>query len=178
MSKTKRKNVTKGDTIRLVRIALKCADCLIDFDIVDDLYQEKKSKYIKHELKEIFPLFGNYIDKFSSEFLKAFVGADQEIQKDLQLSFREFSDKIWLVNEEMTALFLTYAKARSIANDVKEMNYTDVHLQYLEKICTEYADNVSKKYKNITQMRDSNNLGVEHIVEGLDKLGKSIIHKE
>lgn len=177
MSKTKRKNVTHGDTIRLVRIAIKCADCLVDFDVIDDLYQEKNSKYIKHELKKVFPLFGTYIDKFSSKFLEAFVGADDESQKDLQQSFRDFSDKIWIVNEEMTALFLTYAKAKSIVIDVDEMNYTDEHLQYLKKICNEYADGVYKKYKNITQLKDGNGLGVEDIVKGMDELGKSIMYK-
>ena len=173
----KRKNVTHDDTIRLVRIAIKCADCLTDFDIIDDLYQEKESKYIKHELKKVFPLFGTYIDKFSSKFLEAFVGADDESQKDLQQSFREFSDNMWLVNEEMTALFLTYAKARSIAIDVDEMNYTDEHLQYLKKICTQYADAVGNKYKNITQLKDDGGMGVQDIVKGMDELGKSIMYK-
>jgi thiol-disulfide isomerase/thioredoxin len=173
----KRKNVTHNDTITLVRIAIKCADCLTDFDIIDDLYQEKESKYIKHELKKVFPVFGTYIDKFSSKFLEAFVGADDESQKDLQQSFRDFSDKIWLINEEMTALFLTYAKARSIAIDVSEMNYTDEHLQYLKKICTQYADAVGNKYKNITQLKDDGGYGVQDIVKGMDELGKSIMYK-
>jgi len=177
MNGEKRKNVTHDDTIRLVRIAIKCADCLTDFDIIDDLYQEKESKYIKHELKKIFPAFGNYIDKFSSKFLEAFVGADDESQKDLQQSFRDFSDSMWLVNEEMTALFLTYAKARSIVIDIDEMNYTDEHLQFLKEICTEYADAVSKKYKNITQLKDANGHGVQDIVRGMDELGKSIMYK-
>ena len=174
----KRKNVTQGDALKLVRIAIKCADCLVDFDVIDDLYQEKQSKYIKHELKKVFPLFGTYIDKFSSKFLEALVETDEESQKDLQQSFREFSDKMWIVNEEMTALFLTYAKAKSIVIDIDEMNYTDEYLKYLKKICNEYADAVAKKYKNITQLKDDNGLGVEDIVKGMDQLGKSIMHKE
>ena len=53
-----------------------------------------------------------------------------------------------------------------------------IYLKYLQKICNEYADAVAKKYKNITQLKDDNGLGVEDIVKGMDQLGKSIMHKE
>jgi len=165
------------DALRLVRITTKCADCLVDFDIVDDLYQEGKSKYIRQELKKEFPIFGNYIEKFSSKFLKAFVEADQDSQKELQQSFREFSDKMWLVNEEMTALFMTYAKAKSILIDISEMEYSDPNISYLKKVCENYSTVVGKKYGSILKLRDEAGYGVEDIVKGLDKLSKSIMYK-
>ena len=48
------KEVSPKDTIRVVRIALKCADALVDFDVINDLIEDKKAKYVKHDLKDSF----------------------------------------------------------------------------------------------------------------------------
>ena len=87
-------DISQEDTIRLVRVAIMCADLLPDFDVINDLYVDGKSKYIKHKLKGPFEIIGTDLDVFSSPFLRAFQKEDEIAERDLQLMFREFSYSI------------------------------------------------------------------------------------
>ena len=83
-------NISYNDTIRIVRIVIKCSDLLSDYDLLEGYVKIKKSKYIKHELKETFFNLGEYFDKFSSAFLKPFVEEDDVTQMELQAMFNDF----------------------------------------------------------------------------------------
>ncbi len=168
--------ISQDDTIRLVRISMKCADLLTDFDVVDDLYKENKSKYIKHEIKEPFEKLGAEVDRFSSAFLKPFVDADSKIQMEIQKIFRELSDKIFFRKIEMTALFLMYAKSKSIVNDITEMEFKDAPLFHIKTICKEFNDVMESKYKEMLKGTDKNGNGILQVIEGFDNLGKTIMH--
>ena len=172
----KNKEISPEDTIRLVRVAIKCADLLPDYDVLHDLMEEKKSKYIKHEIKDLFLTLGFRLDKFSSAFLKPFVQEDQETQKELQKMFRELTDKIWFINEEMTALVTLYSKTKSIHNDLLEMDFEDGPLSYVKEICNDFCVAVEKKYKPILTKTDKQGHGVTDVVEAFSKLGKTIMY--
>ena len=169
-------DISRDDTIRLVRIAIKCADLLPDFDIVNDLYLDGKSKYVKHEIKEPFERLGAKLDSFSSAFLKPFVEADSQTQMELQQMFRDFTNRVWFVNEEMTALAMMYAKAKSISADIAEMEFSDIPLSYIKTLCDDFAKKTETKYKGVFGMTDKDGLGLPHIIEGLNNLGKKIMH--
>jgi hypothetical protein len=170
--------VNKEDTIRLVRIATKCSDCLTDYDTITDLIKAGESKYIKHELKKELPLFGEYIDTFSKRFIGALAEANEKTTIDISKKFTDFNRKIFVINEEMTALCLSYAKAQSILNDIEEMEYSDMYLDYLKVRCKAYAKIVKGKYYSVMQLKDKGGYSVEDIIKGLDILGKSIMHEE
>jgi len=170
------KEISPEDTIRVVRVALKCADALVDFDVINDLVEDKKAKYMKHDLKKPFQYSGHVIELFSSEFLKKFVQADQNTQMELQQIFREFSLKIKFMNEEMTALVLYYAKLKSILVDIHELEYNDPYISYLKKICLEFTDKLASKYSTILKRTDTDGHGVQYIINGLNKLGKTIMY--
>lgn len=169
-------DISREDTIRLVRIAIKCADLLPDFDTVNYFYENKKSKYIKHEIKEPFERLGTKLDSFSSAFLTPFVVADSQTQMELQKMFRDFTNKIWFVNEEMTALVMMYAKAKSISADIAEMEFSDIPLSYIKSLCDDFSTKLEKKYKTVLQLTDKDGLGLPHIIEGFNNLGKLIMH--
>jgi hypothetical protein len=170
------KEVSPKDTIRIVRITLKCADALVDFDAVNDLIRDKKARYVKHDLKKSFAKSGHIVELFSSEFLTHFVKEDENTQMELQQIFRDFSDKIRFVNEELTALILYYAKLKSIINDISELKYNDVYIDYLLDICLTFTKELYSKYKNILERTDSDGHGVPDIIDGLNKLGKTIMY--
>jgi hypothetical protein len=172
----KNKEINPEDSIRLVRIAIKCADLLPDYDILSELMEEKKSKYIKHELKDMFITLGFGVDKFSSAFLKPFVEADENTQKDLQQMFRELTDKIWFINKEMTTLVTLYSKTKSIHNDLMEMEFVDGPISYIKEICNDFCKEVEKKYKPILSKVDKEGHGVADVVEAFSKLGKTIMY--
>jgi hypothetical protein len=170
------KEVSPEDTIRVVRIALKCADALVDFDVINDLVEDKKAKYMKHELKKPFQYSGYTIELFSSEFLKKFVQADENIQMRLQQIFRDFSLKIKFMNDEMTALVLYYAKLKSIIDDINGLKYNDPYIGYLLKMCVEFTDRVAAKYSTVLKRTDQEGNGVQDIIDGLNKLGTTIMY--
>lgn len=170
------KEVSPKDTIRVVRIALKCADALVDFDVINDLIEDKKAKYVKHDLKKDFLKSGYIVELFSSEFLTHFVKEDENTQMELQQIFRDFSDKIRFVNEELTALILYYAKLKSIINDISELKYNDIYIDYLLDICLTFTKEVYSKYKAILERTDAKGHGVQDIINGLNKLGKTIMY--
>ena len=170
------KTVSPKDTIRVVRIALKCADALVDFDVINDLIEDKKAKYVKHDLKDPFIKSGFTVELFSSEFLKHFVQEDENTQMELQKIFRDFSYKIKFINEELTALILYYAKLKSIIDDINELKYNDQYIDYLLKICLLFTSKVDSKYKAILDRTDAEGHGVQDIINGLNKLGKTIMY--
>jgi hypothetical protein len=170
------KTISPEDTIRFVRIALKCADAIVDFDVIFDLIEDKKAKYVKHELKKPFIKTGSTIEIFSSDFLRNFVKADDKLQMELQKIFRDFSLKIKFINEEMLALILYYSKLKSITNDINEITYRDPYLSYLLETCSEFTELVETKYSTILKRTDSEGHGVQDIINGLDKLGKTIMY--
>lgn len=168
--------ISTEDTIRLVRVSIKCADLLPDYDVLFELMEEKKSKYIKHELKKMFLTLGFGLDKFSSAFLIPFVKADENTQLDLQKMFRELTDVIWFVNKEMTNLVTLYCKTKSIHNDLMEMDFEDGPLNYIKEICNDFCEEVEKKYKSIIEKTDKEGHGVIDVIAAFDKLGKTIMY--
>jgi len=172
----KNKEISPEESIAFVRVAIKCADALVDFDVIEDLVKDKKAKYMKHNLKKYFHQSGYTIELFSSKFLENFVKTDENVQMQLQQMFREFSLKIKFLNEEMTALVLYYAKLQSIINDVEELNYSDPYTKYLVDTCREFIDSLKIKYKTVLQKTDEEGHGVQDIINGLNKLGKTIMY--
>jgi hypothetical protein len=168
--------ISPEDTIRLVRVATKCADLLTEYDALFYLMESKKSKYIKHKLKEPFVILGESLDRFSSAFLKPFIQEDENTQMDLQKMFRELTNKIWFVNEEMTNLVNFYSKTKSIFNDLSEMKYSDPTLKYIKEVCENFCTEVEKKYKAILNKEDKEGHGVADVVAAYDKLGKLIMY--
>lgn len=169
-------DISKEDSIRLVRVAIKCADLLPDYDVLSELMDEKKSKYIKHEIKTVFLTLGFGLDKFSSAFLKPFVQEDEGTQLELQKMFRELTDKIWFINTEMTALVTLYSKTKSIHADLLEMEFEDGPIHYIKEICKEFCAAIEKKYKPILEKTDAEGHGVKDVVEAYSKLGKTIMY--
>ena len=168
--------ISQDDTIRLVRISMKCADLLTDFDIVDDLYKDNKSKYIKHELKDPFEKLGAEVDSFSSAFLKPFVIADSNIQMEIQQMFRELSDSFFFKKIEMTALLLIYAKSKSIIIDINEMDFKEAPLFNIVPICNTFNDIIESKYKSMLNVKDKNGNGILYVIKEFNDLGNTIMH--
>lgn len=170
--------VSKNDALIIVRVVTKCSDLLSDFDTLEDFIKIKKAKYIKHELKPIFFELGNYIDRFSSCFLKPFVEHDDKSQMELQSMFNDFNKGVYIDNIEKTAFILLYAKVASILNDLLEMEYTDAMLEGLKEICEEFLDKAYKKHIGIFNiLYKDENLTVS-IITALDILGKTIMYNK
>lgn len=168
--------ISEEDTIRIVRIVIKCSDLLSDFDTLEEGMNNKSSRYIKQEVKAPFKKLGEYVDKFSSAFLTSFVQADDVVQMELQAIFNDFCSKIFIIDEETNALAMLYAKSKSICNDVLEMKYTDKRLQLLFKHCYDFVKIIDKKYPLTLSKIDAKGHGIEDVVEALNKLGKSIMY--
>jgi hypothetical protein len=170
--------VNKEDTIRIVRIVIKCSDLLTDYDTLVDYMQSKKSVYIKHELKKKLTDLGEFVDRFSSTFLKPFVEADEIAQMELQGMFTDFTKNIFVKDEELTALILMYSKCSSILHDISEMEYGDLRLKYLHDYCKSFCTSVEKKYQFLFLIKDKKGYGVTDIVNALNDLGKKIMYSE
>jgi hypothetical protein len=173
-----RPHITEDDTIRIVRIVVKCSDLLSDFDTLEEYMKNKTSKFIKQEVKAPFVKLGDYVDKFSSAFLTSFVQADDIIQMELQSIFSEFSEKIFIINEETTALGMLYSKSKSICDDISEMKYTDKRLEMLYKCCNDFVKIVEKKYPLTLLKTDPNGHCIHDVAVALTKLGKTIMYSK
>jgi hypothetical protein len=169
-------NVSYNDTIRIVRIVIKCSDLLSDYDLLEGYVKIKKSKYIKHEIKETFFDLGAYIDKFSSAFLKPFVEEDDVAQMELQAMFNEFNKGIHIDNSQKTAFILLYSKVYSIMNDLSEMEYTDAMLEGLYEICKKFIDECYKKHLGLFNIQHNGENLVVTIIAAIDSLGKKIMY--
>jgi hypothetical protein len=169
-------NVSYNDTIRIVRIVIKCSDLLSDYDLLEGYVKIKKSKYIKHELKEIFFNLGEYIDKFSSAFLKPFVEEDDVTQMELQAMFNDFNKGIYIDNPQKTAFILLYSKIYSIMNDLSEMEYNDTMLEGLRNICKDFINECYKKHFGLFNMQHNDENLVVTIITAIDSLGKKIMY--
>lgn len=170
--------ISQKDTIIIVRVVTKCSDLLSDFDTLEEFVKSKKAKYIKHELKPIFFELGNYIDRFSSCFLKPFVEHDDESQMELQSMFNDFNKGVYVDNIEKTAFILLYAKVYSILNDLLEMEYTDAMLEGLKEICKDFLDKAYKKHIAIFNILYKNENLTISIIKALDDLGKKIMYNK
>lgn len=171
-------NVSYNDTIRIVRIVIKCSDLLSDYDLLEGYVKIKKSKYIKHELKEIFFNLGEYIDKFSSAFLKPFVEEDDVTQMELQAMFNDFNKGIYIDNPQKTAFILLYSKIYSIMNDLSEMEYTDAMLEGLREICSSFLDIAYKKHLGVFNILYKDENLTTTVIVALDNLGKKIMYNK
>lgn len=168
--------ITENDTINIVRIVIKCSDLLSDFDTLEEYMTKKTSRYIKQEVKAPFKKVGEYIDNFSSAFLTSFVQADDVVQMELQAIFNDFSSKIFIVDEETTALAMLYAKCKSICDDISDMKYTDKRLQMLHKCCSDFVNIIDKKYPLTLTKQDPVGHTIEDVAIALTKLGRSIMY--
>jgi hypothetical protein len=169
--------ISKEDSIRIVRIVVKCSDLLSDYDILASAIENKKAKYAKHELKNIILELGEFVDKFSGAFLIPFVKADDELQMELQASFTEFSKSIKVKNPELTALILMYIKCRSILDDIHEMEFADKFLGLLIEICKLFCEVVDKKYAFIKELKDpKSGYTVDMLANAMSELGKKIMY--
>ena len=172
------KEVSYNDTIRIVRVVIKCSDLLSDYDLLESYVKIKKSRYIKHELKEVFFELGAYIDKFSTAFLKPFVEEDDVTQMELQSMFNEFNKGIWIDTSEKTAFIMLYSKVYSILNDLTEMEYTDNMLSGLKDLCKDFIEKCYKKHFGLFNMQHEGENLVVKIITALDELGKKIMYGE
>lgn len=168
--------IKHADTIRIVRIVIKCSDLLYDFDTLEDYIKAKKSKYIKHDHKKIFFSLGEYIDKFSSCFLVPFVEDNEESQMELQKMFTEFSAKLSFKTSERTSFILLYAKIYSIVQDLNEMEYVDTMLSGLKDICDEFLEESLKKNSTILDPDGIQGEYVHAVIQALNDLGKKIMY--
>lgn len=168
--------ITENDTISIVRIVVKCSDLLSDFDTLEEYMNDKTSKFIRQEVKAPFKILGEYVDKFSSVFLKSFVETDDIIQMELQSIFNEFSSKIFIIDEETTAMAMLYAKSKSICDDISGMKYTDKRLQMLYKYCNDFVKIIDKKYPLTLCKTDPNGHSIEDVAVALTKLGRTIMY--
>lgn len=168
--------ITENDTITIVRIVIKCSDMLSDFDILEEYMNDKKSRFIRQEVKAPFKSLGEYVDKFSSAFLTSFVQTDEVIQMELQAIFNDFSSKIFIVDEETTALAMLYAKSKSICDDIRDMKYTDLRLQTLYKSCNDFVKIIDKKYPLTLTKKDPNGNTIEDVAMALTSLGRTIMY--
>jgi hypothetical protein len=157
-----RPHITEDDTIRIVRIVVKCSDLLSDFDTLEEYMKNKTSKFIRQEVKAPFVKLGDYVDKFSSAFLTSFVQADDIIQMEL----------------ETTALGMLYSKSKSICDDISEMKYTDKRLEMLYKCCNDFVKIVEKKYPLTLLKTDPNGHCIYDVAVALTKLGKTIMYSK
>lgn len=170
--------VSKNDALIIVRVVTKCSDLLSDFDTLEEFVKSKKAKYIKHELKPIFFELGNYIDRFSSCFLKPFVEHDDNAQMELQSMFNDFNKGIHIDNVEKTAFVLLYTKVYSILNDLSEMDYNDHMLTGLKEVCEKFIETSYKKHFGIFNIiHKDENLAVT-MITALDNLGKKIMYSK
>jgi len=170
--------INDNDTISIVRIVIKCSDLLSDFDTLEEYMNDKTSKFIKQEVKAPFKILGEYVDKFSSAFLKSFVETDDVIQMELQAIFNEFSSKIFIINEETTALAMLYAKSKSICDDISDMKYTDKRIQMLYKHCNDFVKIIEKKYPLTLCKTDPNGHSIQDVADALTRLGRTIMYGE
>ncbi len=170
--------ISKNDALIIVRVVTKCSDLLSDYDTLGDFVILKKAKYIKHELKPIFFELGNYIDRFSSCFLKPFVEHDDVSQMELQSMFNDFNKGIYVDNIEKTAFILLYAKVNSILNDLSEMEYTDAMLEGLKEICSSFLDIAYKKHLGVFNILYKDENLTTTLIVALDNLGKKIMYNK
>lgn len=170
--------ISKNDALIIVRVVTKCSDLLSDYDTLGDFVILKKAKYIKHELKPIFFELGNYIDRFSSCFLKPFVEHDDVSQMELQSMFNDFNKGIYIDNEEKTAFILLYAKVASVLNDLLEMEYTDAMLEGLKEICGKFLDIAPKKHIGVFNILYKDENLTTTLIVALDNLGKKIMYNK
>ena len=56
------------------------------------------------------------------------------------------------------------------------MKYNDAYIDYLLKISVLFTSKVDSKYKAILERTDAEGHGVEDIINGLNKLGKTIMY--
>jgi len=171
-------NISKEDTIAIVRAVIKCADLLTDYDNLEAFIKMKRSKYIKHELKPIFFELGNYIDRFSSCFLGPFVEHDEVAQMELQSMFNDFNKGIWIDTAEKTSFILLYSKVQSIMNDLKTMEYTDKMLEGLKEICQLFLDTAFKKHIGVFNIEYLGENLTLTLIENLNKLGEKIMYNK
>jgi len=172
-------DISQEDSIRIVRIVVKCSDLLSDYDLLADKIEKKNAKYVKHELKNITLELGEFVDKFSGAFLVPFVKTDDELQMELQKSFSAFSKNINVKNPELTALILLYIKCKSILDDIFEMEHADKFLGLLIEMCKLFCETVEKKYVFIKDLKDpKSGYTVEMLANAMTELGKKIMYGE
>jgi hypothetical protein len=171
-------NISPNDTIRIVRMCIKMSDAIIDCDTLHYLYKENKNKEYKFKLKSAIQDWASHIENFSSTFLIPFTEADESTCVDLSSHFRNISEQIVFLNEEITALVLVYSKCVSILLDIIEMRYTDAEIEKTKELSKNVVYWFEKQCKHLLSMKDSKGFGVRQIVIGMNELGKKIMYND
>jgi hypothetical protein len=168
--------LTDNDSIVLVRVAFKCADILSETDTLLYLAEQKASKYLKREIKLQVKNFSVALEEFSSSLLKGMYLSDENLSQNLQQGFRDFTDQIYLGDDETTAFGLVYSMALSIVHDLRTITYTDTRVAKLYNSAYKLATSVPIAHPHLLKIVDKHGNGIAAIVETFDMLGKKIMY--
>lgn len=168
--------LTEQDSIILIRVAFKCADILSETDTLIHLADTKEAKFIKRDVKQHIKNFANAAEQFSSNLLQGMYKADEKLSQNLQQGIRDFTDKIWLGDEELTSLGLVYSMALSITHDFREASYTDSRIAKLCNSAYRLTTSVPIAYPQLLRLVDKHGNGVAAMVDTFNLLGKKIMY--
>lgn len=168
--------LTENDSIILIRVAFKCADIIVETDTLLHLASTKEAKYVKRETKLAIQNFANAAENLSSKLLGNIYKADEKLSLSLSQGIRDFTEKIWIYNEETTSLALVYSMALSIVHDYRELSYSDARTTTLYNAAYKLSTSVPIAFPWLLTTLDKHGNGVAAIVNTFDLLGKKIMY--
>lgn len=171
-------DISEQDTLTIVRICIKMADSLVDYDTLNYLGKTNKNILYKREVKKSIVAWAEYVDEFSSRFLVPFMNANEEVCISLTTQFRELSDGIEFESEEITSLALVYAKCVSILTDLNTMRYTDPLIERLYVLTRRVVLNIEKYSKKLLTQEAKQGHSPKLLVKTFNLLGNKIMYRK
>jgi hypothetical protein len=176
MVKIKPNPLTEIDSITLIRVAFKCADIIVETDTLLHLASTKEAKYIKREMKLAVQNFTTTAEDLSSQLLGNIYKADEKLSLSLSQGIRDFTEQIWIKDEETTSLALVYSMALSIVHDYRDLSYSDARTTKLYNAAYKLATSVPVAFPWLLQITDKHGNGIAALVDTFDLLGKKIMY--
>jgi hypothetical protein len=165
--------ISKQDTMSLIRMAIKYSDSLNE---LDELQSQDKNKLFKFEIRKSLTELNEFAEPLFTNFLREFMKEYELVIIELMEAFRETSKKIKLGNEERTNVGLLYAKIASCIIDVKKMEYKDEFLTHLQFLMEEVVIAIEKQAKFLFGLKDAKGFGINELVWGFNELSNKTMY--
>jgi hypothetical protein len=160
------------DTAHLLRGVMKISSALNDLDAIVD-----QKKYYKFRFKQYADKWAKYMELHTAQLMSSLVEEDSNLLMEIYNSIEESTNKVQMDTPEKTSLVIFYCKLSSALHDIDKMdeNRNSFYPRFIEFHTKNVLTELSKQYKSILNVVDSEGRPLSFIVEFFDNFGEKIM---
>ena len=171
-STAKEENLKK-DTVHLLRAVIKISS---SFNDMDQIIEDKI--YFKHRFKKESQSWLKTMEVCTEPLMKSLADENVDLITEIYNIIENSTSKVTMNKPEQESLIIFYVKLKSALRDIE--NIQDNRFSFLPTLIKMKTEQVIKEIERelnfITKIVDSENRGVDFLINFFDELGDKVMH--